>query len=221
MIEWLNNYSELIQIVVVIFNLFIALITAFLFLGILGVTWWYAMSTNKLAVKTAESIEITKEKEKTDRTLELLSEFNRDKFFSLQDMVNISSEFTYVNLTDEMVENLKKMSDDPRIRGEISYFIGYFDTVAFFYFEKKLNKKLFEVKFIDDFTSFIINYKEIIKRIFRKDKKDIEKILYWRRNFFKLAVEVLDKKRNIESKYKKNFEELYNFYNELLIKEKK
>ncbi len=211
-VKYLNTNPGLIAF----FELIAAVVTAITFIAILFVTIWYARSTHRLAIKTSESIEITKEKERIDRTLELFDKFDNDKFFSLQNMLNLPSEFRIIIPTKQMLKNLENVIDNPSIIEKISYFIDYFDTVAVFYFEGKLDKKLFETKLRDNFISFVFNYREIIKRIFEGDKKDIVNILYWRRNFLKLAVQLLDKKRNIKSKYKENFEEYYDFYNKLL-----
>ena len=113
------------------------------------------------------------------------------------------------------------MTKDPNFRKDIAYFINYFDTVAVFYFEGKIDRKLFKVKLDDKFISFIFNYREEIKKIFEGNKKDVENVLYWQQSFLRLAVEILDEKRKIDSNLKDLFENCYNFYRELLGEDKK
>lgn len=151
MIEWLSNYSDLTNIIITLFNLFAAIITAFLFLGILGLTWWYSKSTRDIAKKTSESVEITKEKEKIDRALDFSERFYRKSLVE-----SISESVHYLD------ERALKRSESLNVRGReiwwrIDRILSFFDLLSFLIIEEKVNYYMIRKEFSDDFIYFFHN----------------------------------------------------------------
>ncbi len=213
-VEWADLHYGFLMVI-------LTAITAIVLILYTTSTWKMSKSTNK-SVKVAEkSIRLTKDKEKIDRTLKLIDKFDSGKFFLLQDKLGLTSKLRFILPIEQIVSALVAMTKDPNFRKDIAYFINYFDTVAVFYFEGKIDRKLFKVKLDDKFISFIFNYREEIKKIFEGNKKDVENVLYWQQSFLRLAVEILDEKRKIDSNLKDLFENCYNFYRELLGEDKK
>ena len=180
------------------------------------VTIKYVCLTRSISDRTWESVEITKEKEKIDRTLRLIEKFDSERFLSLQDKLGLTTLYRFILPTDQILRSLVVASKDPNFRKDIAYFINYFDTVAIFYLEDKLDKKLFDSKISEKLISFIFNYREEIRKIVEGNKKDVEVVLYWQQNFLKLTLEVLYEKIQIDSEIRDFLKNCYNFYEKLL-----
>ena len=189
-------------------------------LSLVLVTMKYVRLTRAISDRTLESVEITKEKEKIDRTLRLIEKFDSEKFHSLQDKLGLSTLDRYILPTDQIIRSFVVASKDPNFRKDIAYFINYFDTVAIFYLEDKLDKKLFDSKISEKLISFVFNYRDEIKKIVKGNKKNVEAVLYWQQNFLKLILEVINEKIQIDSELKNYLINCYKFYQELLGEQK-
>ena len=173
-INFLNNNKGLFSAI----NL---LATVIIFGGILWLTGKYAKSTEKLALQTVisvkqteESLKLTKEKEKTDRTLDLLNNFN----YTLYDKLT-KARFEHKSVED-MYENWGV---------DVYKFISDFDTISLLYSSGKLNKEIFEAKFEPLFINFDTNFGDKIFEIIYSHKKYNSK--YYFQNFLKLIIEIL------------------------------
>ncbi len=179
--RWVINYLNNNQGLITFFELIAAVFTVIIFLGILGLTWWYASSTNKLAIKTSESIEITKEKEKKDRTLSFIDKIDLDRYdrlnrlkfadyplrgldlrekieWVMQEMnFNPDKNNSYKGLKQRL-DNLNFLNEFPKAKLEIIYFLSLFDTISIFYNENELDKKLFDSKLKLLFLNLFINF---------------------------------------------------------------
>ena len=101
LINWLNGNEG----VIASFNLITTIITCFIFLGILFLTVIYAGGTVYLAYKTSKSVEITKEKENTDRAIVCLERFEnlRLPLFNLakKKQLKLDNDLSVIDLNDE------------------------------------------------------------------------------------------------------------------------
>lgn len=143
-IDWINLNSNLL--------------IAFLTLITVGVLIWYSTETRRLVKRTAESIELTKEKDNLERLIKIIDNF---EFVKLKDILVMKKEDLHkgseslkvrINLDSELIDPLK----------DIEYFINYFDTISILYFENKIDLKMFNSKFKDLFIGFIIFFKNEI-----------------------------------------------------------
>lgn len=177
-INYLNNNQGLM----VSINL---LATILIFGGILFITIKYANSTERLATKTAESVDLTKEKVKKDRTLSFIEKIDPDRYSKLNRLkfvdypskalileegiewakqdVNFNPE-AYKKLK-QRVESLNFLNEFSGAEQEIIYFLNLFDTISIFYNENELNKKLFDSKLKLLFLNFFINFIDEIVNI--------------------------------------------------------
>ncbi len=186
-INFINDYSGFL-------TFFIAFFT-------FGALIWYAWETRKMSKKTGESVEITKDKERTDRVLDIIESFNEKRF---ENLLNIKDEYTsnlYI-LTKDITHINKQFSKDfPEVLKEIKYFINYFDTVALLKYENKLNEKIFREKLEDLLLIFISAFEIQIKECGSYSKNLIPKMKH--KYFFKLCIEILEK--NINRNFKDKF----------------
>ena len=115
LINWLNGNEG----VIASFNLITTIITCFIFLGILSLTIIYAGSTVYLAYKTSKSVEITKEKDKTDRAILYIDKFNGSVRKSFLNLMSKKKELTNHN---RIIINLNDASTWYEIRDVIVFF---------------------------------------------------------------------------------------------------
>lgn len=155
-----------------------------------GAIIWYTWETRRLVKKTSESVNITKEKEKIDRTLKYIENFDMDRFKKLiyKKIHDYPKEIARINRKKDFYSLF------PEYMEEIEYYINYFDTIAILYFKNKLDKELFDIKISPFLFNFANNYNtEIIKRV--KDTKSFDvNIFYWFKNLINLIIEIYDKK---------------------------
>ncbi len=166
-----------------------------------GALIWYAWETRKMARGTSESVKLTKDKEQTDRALDMIENFNEKRF---EDLINDKNKYTskLSILTKDFTHINEQYSKDfPGKLKDVKYFINYFDTAALLKYENKLNEKIFFEKFDDILLIFISAFEVQIKESGTYPKDLIPKTKH--RYFFKLCIEVLEK--NIEKNPKEQY----------------
>ena len=183
--SFINYFSENSGFAIFL-ELLIALITAGIFFGIYFLTKKYAKSTRDLAEETKrsvkiseESIRLTKEKERIDRTLNFINEFDKEKFNNL-----FQQKYHKITKHRELDRSYKK---------DIIPILSFLDTIALFYLKGKLDEDIFNAKFEGHFLNFFSNFRND-KSVLAKDKKTEIYTFYGYVYFLRLMKEILEKK---------------------------
>ncbi len=175
------NYLTDNQGVITFFELLAAVITAGIFIAILVVTKSYARSTDKLAIASSKSLNLTNEKARKDRTLFFIEKFDLERYDQLNRLKLSDYPLKLLDLKEKMewetqemnfdpeknnkyiglikrLENLDFLNEFPKAEQEIIYFLGFFDTISVFYNRNELDKILFDSKLKLLFLNFFINF---------------------------------------------------------------
>lgn len=139
-IEWADLHYGFLMVI-------LTAITAIVLILYTTSTWRMSKSTNRSVKVAEESIEITKEKERINRTLNLIEKFNVSKMDELWHKKYYHGQ-----------------SGD-KILGEVIPFLNYFDTVALLYLREKLDKDLFESKLREYFLTFSSTFNSEISHL--------------------------------------------------------
>lgn len=134
--------------------------------------------------KLNESIRITKEKEKRNRTLSFIEKFELKRFLELRKLLymnyprkisDIDNNIAFVkqeikfnpetnNIYKGLVTQRERsfLKTYPHVGDEINYFLEYFDTISIFYNENNLDNNIFNLKLKPYFIGFLIDFQSEI-----------------------------------------------------------
>ncbi len=141
---------------------------------------------NMISVKRMESsINITKEKEKTDRALDYTDKFDHKRLMDLRRL--------------KAKEKGKDIRDFSEGLSNLYYLIRYFDKLAILYFNGKINEVIFE----SHIEPMLINFAYGFKNEIYNELKELKggKGYYWYINFARLADKVLMKSKYQDDKF--------------------
>jgi hypothetical protein len=164
-------------------------ILIFVYLSIKSLTSKYTNATNKLAQTSADSVELTKKKEKIDRSLDFLKNFDVKRFYKLRhlkfgnfpmklldicieiDKMQLEPDFDAKNKRFKSLMNRSKnfifLREFPNARFDINYFLNFFDIISIFYNKNNLDEDIFSSKISKLFTDFFLNFSDEIIQIIK------------------------------------------------------